>query len=299
MANENVMTVLDEPIAKISYLTRLRMHDATTIRQSSLVGGALLVGAFAGFVVGAAVTNSRLGKEFDDRLSAELLEMKAFYQNSHKIADNGETILPGELPSIDGEIVQEEEKAEYENIIETSGYRPVDNVPVTDYAAISGADIPQDENPGTAAQNVFSKYEAVTEVEDYEGFDYEAQLDRQSGETPYLLTEDEFLENESSFEQISVTYYAHDDVLVGSDDEIIEPHLHDLFIGAKNFLKFGQGARSKNVVHVRNPDLETDFEVTKVDANYSKSVLGFDDGDGENFLRHSSHRPRGRRILDE
>ena len=77
MANENVMTVLDEPIAKISYLTRLRMHDATTIRQSSLVGGALLVGAFAGFVVGAAVTNSRLGKEFDDRLSAELLEMKA------------------------------------------------------------------------------------------------------------------------------------------------------------------------------------------------------------------------------
>jgi hypothetical protein len=61
----------------------------------------------------------------------------------------------------------------------------------------------------------------------------------------------------------------------------------DATVGVENMLRFGHGSGDPNVVYIRNPKLEADFEVTRSAGKYAKEVLGYDDGE---HLQHSRGR---------
>lgn len=103
---------------------------------------------------------------------------------------------------------------------------------------------------------------------------------------PYVISRDEFNAAEPGYNQLSVTYFAEDDVLIDDKEEVI-PDL-DNTVGIDNLNRFGHGSGDNRIVYIRNDHLEADFEVVRSEGSYNKEVLGFDD----RRLEHSDRRPR-------
>lgn len=91
---------------------------------------------------------------------------------------------------------------------------------------------------------------------------------------PYVITEEEFMQDEENYSKISVKYYDKDSSLVDDRDQYI-PNA-DSIVGDDNMEQFGIGTDSPDIVYVRNDRLESDFEVTREHANYSIDILGFE-----------------------
>lgn len=119
-----------------------------------------------------------------------------------------------------------------------------------------------------------------------EEFDYQAEVLKRNPEEPYVITHDEFMENENGFEQPTLTYYNGDDILT-DDQDIPIPDIEAL-VGSENLSKFGYGSKDRNVVYVRNEQTESDYAITLSQGEFSKEVAGFSE------LRHSAPRRRFR-----
>lgn len=99
-------------------------------------------------------------------------------------------------------------------------------------------------------------------------WDYEKELEGR-GQQPYVIHQDEYFGNEQDFTQKTYTYYAGDNILV--DDKDTPVHRHENVVGE---LKFGHGTTDKNTVYIRNPMLEMEFEILRMDGLYSEEVMG-------------------------
>lgn len=118
-----------------------------------------------------------------------------------------------------------------------------------------------------------------------EPWDHEAELLRRASEpnAPYILTQDEYMSNETEFEQSTLTYYQVDDVLTDSRDEEIRDS--DNTVGDVNLTKFGHGSGDPNVLYIRNERLEMEFEILLERTSFVKAVLGFDEAPERERLR--------------
>lgn len=86
---------------------------------------------------------------------------------------------------------------------------------------------------------------------------------------PYLITEDEFLNDKNEYDKISLTYYMFDDTLADEYDELIdieETISTDIY---------NQIAGSEEDLYVRNNVIETDFEIMKVEGSFHEKYGGF------------------------
>lgn len=91
---------------------------------------------------------------------------------------------------------------------------------------------------------------------------------------PFIIDVDTFLQGESNYEQYTLTYYAGDDVLAGSNDQAIEGKDRRRTIGSDEVLSFGEQSNDPNVVYIRNHLLKMDLEIAKSDGKFSEEVLG-------------------------
>lgn len=124
-----------------------------------------------------------------------------------------------------------------------------------------------------------------------EEWDYEKeQLNRSSSE-PYVIHKDEFYADELNYSQITLTYYAGDDIMVDDDDSPV--YGYHMITGP---LKFGHGSGDPNVVHVRNDKRKAEYEIVRDSGFYSKEVLGLEIENNARVsdLRHSNHVPKFR-----
>lgn len=115
------------------------------------------------------------------------------------------------------------------------------------------------------------KYNKIgKEKEENEEVKAEAESPEEDEPTkPYLITEDEFLNDKNEYEKISLTYYALDDTLADEFDEMIDIE------EAISTDIFNQIAESKDDLYVRNNSLETDFEIMKVEGSFHDKYGGF------------------------
>lgn len=102
----------------------------------------------------------------------------------------------------------------------------------------------------------------------------EAEIAARTDEAPYILTADEFLHNESEYEQITLTYFEGDRVLV---DDQEQPAPDKGLVGEGNLKRFGHLSKDRNVLYVRNPVLKLEFEILRSEGTYKKEVLGIED----------------------
>jgi hypothetical protein len=117
-------------------------------------------------------------------------------------------------------------------------------------------------------------------------FDYDQELSMRASnpDAPYVMSRDEFNENEGNLIQDTLTYYAGDDTLVDTRDQVIDNT--EYTVGDDNLLRFGHGSGDENVVYIRNERTGTDFEVIRDPNSYSVTVLGLKTPE----LRHSDTR---------
>lgn len=105
-----------------------------------------------------------------------------------------------------------------------------------------------------------------------DGDDY-PELDRsvRGASFPYIISVDEFEEGDQGFNRNSCTYYQKDNVLADDQDEPIDDI--DEYVGRQN-LQFGNSSGQKDVVFVRNINMEVDFEIARSYGSFAEEVLG-------------------------
>lgn len=107
----------------------------------------------------------------------------------------------------------------------------------------------------------------------------------------YVITVDEFNENEDNYTQLELSYFEGDHVLSDEKDSPIEDM--EKIIGPDALDRFGHGSKDPNIVYVRNHNLEVDMCITRSDGKFTVMVLGMDDPDE---LRHSERIRKNRKF---
>jgi hypothetical protein len=106
---------------------------------------------------------------------------------------------------------------------------------------------------------------------------------------PYIITHEEFLENERELLQEELTYYEGDDTLTEANDQIIPSP--ETTLGGNFAMSFGVQSNDHDVVYIRDEVQSVEYEVRRVKGTYVEHVLGVPNPDDEETsMRHSDRR---------
>jgi hypothetical protein len=98
------------------------------------------------------------------------------------------------------------------------------------------------------------------------------EIDARGPDAPYIIRQDEFLENDTGYEQLCLTYYVEDDTLAEQDDSIVDDV--ERMVGKANLDRFGGVSNDDNIVYVRNERMRAEYEVVRHHGSYKTVVLG-------------------------
>lgn len=207
------------------------------------VGTVLTVaGSGLGTFVGYRLADRKLRKEYERIAEDEIDQMRTHFRQ---------------------QMVAREEKPDLSDLAKRTaelGYSENSDTPAPP-GEVNTPVVPED------VRNVFED----TAKDAAEGWDYEVELASRMEDKPYVIHYDE--REEKEYEEITLTYYAGDDVLCDENDKVVDSP--DFLVGAANLDKFGHGSNDKNVVYVRNESLTIDIEVVRSDKTYAEEVHGF------------------------
>lgn len=131
---------------------------------------------------------------------------------------------------------------------------------------------------------------SVFNKEDDDDWNYDKELQERENldpKAPYIIHRDEFEAEEEGYRQTTLTYYSGDGILVDESDTPI--YNFEKVVGE---LLFGHGSRDQNVVYVRNPEHQAEYEILLDSGMYQVEVLGqeIEDKYEDNDLKHSHMR---------
>jgi hypothetical protein len=225
-----------------------------------------------GFLLGGICIGVGVGFFFGYRWNKEKLRAEAFATSE------------AELEEIRQYYARNVDKPELEEIVKDRGYvsTPGPNEPPLIPERPLPPPVPVHEPSPTQSEeeeiekpNLRTVRTPETEKDKDKDWSYPFELSQRSPNRPYILHQDEFFLNESGFQQTAYTYYAGDDFLIDEDETVI--HNRENLIGAKTLERFGHGADDYNVLFVRNPHLELEFEICRLPGSYEIEVQGLED----------------------
>lgn len=245
-----------------------------------LLAGVAIVSLAAGAAGGYLVAKRILTTKYDAMLEEEIAQAKDFYAALNKQGDYAtpEAAMK-KLHSEDGltEDAQQEllraadalraYRGESVKVEETEA-----GVTVTQTSETVEQEDGSEKTEETTVTNIFLNGQPLDE-----NFDYEAEVAKRREGAPYVITQEEFFENEVDFNQISCTYYEGDDVLADEQDSVIDDVEGN--VGETNLKRFGHGSKDRHIVYVRNNLRGNDYEIARSRGKYTKEVLGMDDED--------------------
>lgn len=273
-------------------------HLAVSIVVLSSAAGAAL--GVAGYFAMKKQMEAKLRKEYDEHLESEVAELRRYYELRHKDGQYAtpagavEALLPGDVQEVVRSyqgvptepvavtgppvVVVEGDSTSPESLRE-QGYTEAQIAEVTG-TPVDVKALEAKMNSGGPIEVTETTSNIFVDGNPIEDFDYAAEVAKRNPEEPYVITHDEFMENENDFAQMTMTYYNGDDIL--ADDQDIPVVDIEAVVGSENLTKFGYGSRDRNVVYVRNEKLENDYEIALSQGEFSKEVAGFTE------LRHSA-----------
>lgn len=184
-----------------------------------------------------------------------------------------------------------EDKPDLDEVVAGLGYK--ENGRKVAYDKVEGKVVQEEATPKPELANVFESPQPEQE-ETEPDWDWAAEVKSRTDQEPFIIHRDEWNAGEMDYEQMSLTYFEGDDVLINDLDKVIEDQ--DSVIGLSNMLKWGHGAGDPNMLFIRNPVLGMDLEVTRSMGSYASEVHGIE---AEDELTHSGHRVRPRRRFDD
>lgn len=108
-----------------------------------------------------------------------------------------------------------------------------------------------------------------------EEWDYDTELAKREqaraiGE-PYIISAEEFIQDEKGYQQETLTYYRGDDIMGDQNDTPI--YNYQNLMGE---LKFGHGSKDPNVVYIRNEKVHMEWEILLHQGSFEVEVMGFE-----------------------
>lgn len=304
-ALDTAVHVSTEGGRKLARLFRNPKAAAITILVLSTTAGAAL--GVAGYFALKKKLETKLRAEYDAELESEIAEMRRQFVLYNKDgvystpAGAADELLPAEVKATLKDYRGQGDEPQLTKVEGGPVVHLGENLTVEDQAAVLKQTGMTDQQISEVLGDQVLDLEAlqarmnsgqpieVTETVDrnifldgnpISDFDYAAEVAKRDPENPYVITHDEFMENENGWTQQSLTYFNGDDTLV--DDQSMPIEDIEAIVDSENLTKFGHGSRDKNIVYVRNERLETDFEIALSMGEFSKEVAGL----GE--LKHSA-----------
>jgi hypothetical protein len=220
------------------------------MNQSLKMAGVATLGAGIGLVVGYKIAEKRLTTHFEERIQEEEELIKEFYSfTAHKKPyatpeEAAVALIKETQPKVEDPRVKTQ-RVQYNKIVKEEKYDGLAEFAETE----EGCEIDEEK---VVTQNVFDT--------------------NRDTNGPYIITQEEFMANDTGYEQATLTYYLVGETLSDARDEIIENRVD--VIGPLIESNFGEGSSDANTVHIRNPKLQMEFEVVKSERSYSEDVLG-------------------------
>lgn len=123
-------------------------------------------------------------------------------------------------------------------------------------------------------------------TENEDEWDYLIEGRNRTPSQPYVIHRDEFFAVENNYEQLTLTYYSGDDIMV--DQEDVPVYNYAQVVGE---LKFGHGSLDPNVFYVRNDNRRAEYEILFDHGLYSVEVLGLEIENNARVrdIKHSTH----------
>lgn len=239
-------------------------------QRARIFGSGVVVGLSAGLAVGTVayiLAKRHLQTKYNDILEEERLAMKAYYERHYK---QGDFETPATAAEKLGAQVAETAMKDYRGQGARAARVAEREVVVAEEKTEVEVDVVEPTET-TETKNIF------TENESDFIWDQEQEESKRAAnpDEPFIITDEEFQNGENDYEQITLTYYSEDDVLVDQQEKPIPAGEVDKTVGEGNLLRFGHGSRDNRIVYIRNNILSYDFEVVKRESSYSKEVLGF------------------------
>lgn len=246
--------------------------------QATLVGG--IVGGAIGWVIGSIIAD-QLFPEYYTEEELEYMRYQALYSpeeseepdttavklqefddshdyTKHYIVTNEVNVKPSLMDYA-------ESRAAFRNSINNSGkVEEEEGMEEYDYEDADSEyeyedDIPEEEIP-------YIDMDYLTEYDD------SYYIQHRDEEGPFIITEQEWTENELGLRKTKLLYFSHDDVL--TDEKNLPLHSIDKTVGPHALLNFGAFASSDDVVYVQNDARKVLYQIRQLDDGYEHKVLG-------------------------
>lgn len=231
-------------------MNRQDMLITAGVSLATLAGGFWL-----GLRWGMKEANDRLSEAYDDLLRLESKKTKKFYEEKYR-EDLKRQLAEKKPPTetVHETIESAVPKVEVQNIEDVvKRPEPVKSNVFTPPAI-----------PENIAQ-LFQNYSGRLEVPDA------AEIRNELDTTAMVISEEEYRENESGFEQAELTYFAGDDVLADAEDEVAEDARR--WIGHK-LHQFGMKSHAPNTVFIQVPQYQFEFEIVRDESKFSEVKAG-------------------------
>lgn len=226
------------------------------------LGLAFVGGAALGVAAGYHYSFQKYADDFNEAVAREVQETKEFYANLHK----REYATPEEAAK---DLIPEDVKDAAEALLTYQG---------KEFVKPEEDDEPDEQE--ILERNVFEN-----------GDEPKVDWDNRDKTKPYVVTLEEYMDVPDEYEDIQLTYYAGDGVLVDDADEVLDDI--EAIVGNMNIMMFGASDPDQpHILLIRNPKLKSNIEISESMGKYAHEVLG---------LQHSDEpmRRRTRRWDDE
>ena len=130
---------------------------------------------------------------------------------------------------------------------------------------VDNSDIP---DTGEEVETVSETHNIFSHTTSRDHWDYTKEIAQRGPKRPFIIHQDEYHSNESGFDQVTYNYFGGDDVLV--DERGVPVFKHHEKVGN---LSFGKGSNDPHVVYIRNPELETEYEVLYNEDSYTGTQI--------------------------
>lgn len=207
-------------------------------------------GLAIGGAIGYKIADRNLALRFEERLLKETEDMRVFYTAVKKPFATPQEAVADLVSEDDKAAIEEAKEEELADVLHNVAYHKM----------ATKLYKPQDEmEPKVEKPRDFGPPQPVIEQNLFSTL-------------PYIITQETFLENDSKFNQTTLTYYVDDEVLADERDDVIEDK--DTVVGLENLKLFGQDSSDENTVHIRNAKLEIEFEILRHEGSYSMEING-------------------------
>lgn len=229
------------------------MGDNTKLMMTGLIGA-----AFGGLLT-YVLMKDRIREEAEEEIEA----MREYYQDMVKdVEEDYFEEMKGLVEELDDEERLEGKYTDY-----TKKYLPDENEDFERGQSLVRPKKVVREVPEPTIDIVLEEEEL--DDPDYEGDPHE---DEYEYDEPYVISKDDFENSFTHLEKITMSYYDHDDILADENDEAIP---NPISVVGDALVRFGEESGDKNIVYVRNPELEIDYEVVRMNDSFQERILGF------------------------